>query len=121
MPTYTQNLGATLLEQGQANAHAVVNEALAVFDKAIAGRLALALTANRSLTGGESTNAILHITSTTGAVALTVQAVPKTWDVINDGSHTVTLQCAGQSSPPTLAAGTTGRFACDGTGVRRIG
>lgn len=123
MPTYTTNLGVAKLDPGQAAAHVRVNEAFDNFDKAIAGRLAIDLTglSTKTLTGAESTNLILHITATDGACDLIVQAVPKTWVVINDGSHTVTFKRASQSSPPTLAAGAVKHFVCDGTDVRLVG
>lgn len=118
---FTANLGITQLTQGQAAAHVTVNEALAVLDVAIAGRLALALTtATRGLSGGESTRAMLHVTSTTMACALEVQAVPKVWVLINGGTHAVTLRVSGQASPPVIAAGKSAILVCDGTIVRRI-
>lgn len=121
--TTTPNLGITKLEPGQAGAHAVVNTALDNLDKAIAGRLAINLTGltTKSLTGAESTNHILHVTATTAACDLVVQAVPKRWTVINDGSHTLTLKRSGQSGAPTLAAGAIRDFVCDGTNVRLVG
>jgi hypothetical protein len=119
---WTQNLGITKLAPGQANAHATVNEAFDNFDKAISGRLVLALTgASRTLSGGESTNYMLHVTSTTAACDLVVQAVPKSWIVINGGSHTVTVKRSGQSGAPTVAAGATKHMVCDGTDVRLVG
>lgn len=123
MPTYTANLGVTKLDAGQANAHVRVNEALDVLDKAIAGRLAIDLTGltTKTLTGAESTHEILHVTATTAACDLIVQAVPKRWTVINDGSHTVTFKRAAQGSPPTIAAGAIKHFVCDGTDVRLVG
>lgn len=123
MTTYTAYLGVTKLDAGQANAHVRVNEALDVLDKAIAGRLDIDLTGltTKTLTGGESTNHILHVTATDAACDLIVQAVPKSWTCINDGSHTVTIKRSGQSSPPTIAAGAITHFVCDGTDVRVVG
>lgn len=119
--TTTANLGLTKLNAGQSNAHVVVNQALDGLDGAIAGRLALALTGSTTtLTGAQSTAHILHITSTTAATDLVVQAVPKSWVVINDGSHTVTLKRAGQSGAPTIAAGEIKHLVCDGTDVRLV-
>lgn len=42
---------------------------------------------------------------------------------VNDGSHTVTLKRASQSSPtpPTVAAGASKHLYCDGTNVRAVG
>lgn len=119
---YTPNLGITKLEPGQSGAHVVVNEGFDNFDKAIAGRLAIDLTglSTKSLTGGESTNHILHVTATTAACDLVVQAVPKSWIVINGGSHTVTVKRSGQSSAPTVAAGAIKHLVCDGTDVRAV-
>lgn len=120
--TTTANLGVTLLEPGQANAHVTVNEALSAMDKAIAGRLELALTgAALALTGAQSTNAILHIVSTAVACTLTVQDKPKQWSVINDGDADVTITVDGQTpTPPTVEAGRAAIVACDGAAVRRI-
>lgn len=119
--TTTTNLGITKLEPGQAGAHAVVNTALDALDSAVAGRLALALTGtSTTLTGAQSTAHILHVTSTTAATDLVVQALPKSWVVINDGSHTVTLKRSGQVGAPTIAAGAIKHLVCDGTNVRII-
>lgn len=120
--TTTQNLGITKLEPSQAGAHAVVNLALDNVDKAIAGRLAINLTGltTKSLTGAESTNHILHVTATTAACDLVVQAVPKSWIVVNDGGHTVTVKRSGQSGAPTVAAGAAKHLFCDGTDVRIV-
>lgn len=120
---YTPNLGITKLDPGQANAHVTVNDGFDNFDKAIAGRLVVDLTglSTKSLTGGESTNHILHVTATSTACDLVVQAVPKSWIVINGGSHTVTVKRSGQSGAPTLAAGAIKHLVCDGTDVRLVG
>lgn len=119
----TQNLGITKLTQGQSNAHVTVNDALDNLDRALAGRLAIDLTGltTKALTGGESTRHILHVTDTDAACDLVIQAVPKTWVVINDGSHTVTVKRSGQSGAPTIAAGAIKHFVCDGTDIRVIG
>lgn len=121
--TTTANLGITKLNPGQASAHVVVNTALDNLDAAIAGRLALDLTGltTRSLSGAESTNHVLHVTTTTAACDLVVQAVPKSWIVVNDGSHTVTLKRSGQVGAPTVAAGHSAHLFCDGTNVRALG
>lgn len=122
MPTYTAYLGLTKLAQGQSNAHVTVNEALDNLDKAIAGRLPIDLTGltTKTLTGGESTNHILHVTATTAACDLVVQAAAKSWIVINDGSHTVTLKRSGQAGAPTVAAGAIKHLLSDGTNVRIV-
>nr|WP_315210069.1 hypothetical protein [uncultured Albidiferax sp.] len=119
---YTANIGITKLVPGQSSAHVVVNDALDVVDKALAGRLALDLSGltTKALTGGESTNSILHITTTTAACTLTVQAVPKVWQCINDGAHAVTVQCTGQTGAPVLAVGVVKTLVCDGTKVRVV-
>ena len=120
--TTTANIGITKLDPGQSNAHVRVNEALDDLDEALAGRLALALTgSSTTLTGAQSTNHILHITSTAGATDLVVQAVPKSWIVINDGADTVTVKRASQSGAPTVAAGAIQHLVCDGTDVRAVG
>lgn len=120
--TMTANLGITKLNAGQSNAHVVVNQALDGLDTAVAGRLALALTGtSTTLTGSQSTAHILHVTSTTAATDLVVQALPKSWVVINDGSHTVTVKRSGQSGAPTVAAGAVKHLVCDGTDVRLVG
>lgn len=120
--TTTPNLGITKLNPGQSAAHAVVNTALDNVDAAIAGRLAINLTglATKTLTGAESTNHILHVTATTAACDLVLQAVPKSWIVVNDGGHTVTVKRAGQSGAPTVAAGAAKHLFCDGTDVRMV-
>lgn len=120
--TTTANLGITKLNPGQASAHVTVNTALDNLDNAIAGRLVLDLTGltTRSLAGTESTSHILHVTTTTAACDLVVQALPKSWIVVNDGSHTVTVKRAGQSGAPTIAAGHSAHLYCDGTDVRAI-
>lgn len=122
MPTYTTYLGITKLAQGQSNAHVTVNEALDNIDKAVAGRLAIDLTGltTKTLTGGESTNHILHVTDTDAACDLVLQAVPKSWVIVNDGSHTVTVKRSGQTGAPTIAAGAIKHFICDGTNVRIV-
>jgi hypothetical protein len=119
----TENLGITKLAQGQSNAHVTVNDALDNLDRAVAGRLAIDLTGltTKTLMGGESTRHILHVTATDAACDLVIQAVPKTWVVINDGSHTVTVKRSGQSGAPTIAAGAIKHFVCDGTDIRVIG
>lgn len=123
--TTTPNLGITKLTPGQANAHVTVNEALDDLDIAIAGCLSINLTglSTKTLTGAESTNYILKITATSGACDLVVQALPRSWIVVNDGSHTVTVKRASQSSPtpPTVAAGASKHLYCDGTNVRAVG
>jgi len=123
--TTTAYLGITKLDPGQSAAHVRVNLALDNLDTAIAGRLALDLTGETSVTlsGAQSTNHILHVTATDGACDLVVQAVPKSWIVVNDGSHTVTVKRASQSSPtpPTVAAGSSKHLYCDGTDVRAVG
>lgn len=123
MATYTTYLGVTKLTQGQSNAHATVNEALDVLDKAIAGRLELDLTGETSvtLTGAQSTNHILHVTATDAACDLVVQAVAKGWIVVNDGSHTVTVKRAAQAGAPTVTAAQSKHLYCDGTDVRAVG
>lgn len=122
MTIYTSFLGIAKLALGQAGAHAVVNDALDAVDKAVAGRMSLNLTGltTKTLTGSESTAHILHVTATTAACDLVVQAVPKTWMVINDGSHTLTIKRASQSSAPTVAAGAIKHLVCDGTDVRLV-
>lgn len=120
--TTTTNLGITKLDPGQSNAHVRVNEAFDDLDEAIAGRLALSLSgASTTLTGAQSTNHILHVTATTVATDLVVQVLPKSWIVINDGSHTVTFKRSGQAGAPTIAAGAIKHFVCDGTNVRLVG
>ncbi|MCB1955227.1 MAG: hypothetical protein H6948_16185 [Zoogloeaceae bacterium] len=125
MPTYTANLGATKLVEGQAGAHVVVNEALDVVDKAIAGCLAIDMVTHgadtKVLTGGESTHAILHVTDAGSASWLVVQAVSKLWVVVNDSAYSLTVQTAGQLSPPTIAAGAVAQLVCDGADVRLVG
>lgn len=123
MTTYTSNLAITKLTAGQSNAHVTVNEALDDVDAAIAGRLAIDLTGltTKTLTGAESTAHILHVTATTAACDLVLQAVPKSWIVVNDGSHTVTVKRASQSGAPTVAAGASKHLYCDGTDVRAVG
>lgn len=120
--TTTANLGITKLNPGQANAHVSVNTALDVLDSAVAGRLALTLTgASTTLSGSQSTAHILHVTSTTVATDLVIQAVPKSWIVVNDGGHAVTVKRSGQSGAPTVAAGHSAHLYCDGTDIRSIG
>lgn len=115
-------IGLTYMEAAQSQPHLVVNEAIDGLAKAIAGRLALNLTGKSTLTltGGESTNAILHITATDQAVDLVVQTLPKLWVVINDGSHAVTIKRAGQSGAPVIGSGTSALAYCDGTDVRTV-
>ena len=122
MASYTAYIGITKLVPGQSSAHLTVNDALDVVDKALAGRLALNLSGltTRSLGGGASTNAILHVTTTTVACMVTIQAVAKVWQFINDGTHPVTVQCAGQASPPTIAAGAVKTLVCDGSKIRLV-
>lgn len=122
MPTYTANIGITKLVEGQESAHLTVNDALDVVDKALAGRVALNLSglATRNLSGGESTNAILQVTTTTVACTITIQAVAKVWQFINDGTNPVTVQCAGQAGPPVIAAGAVKTLVCDGTKIRVV-
>lgn len=122
MSTYTANLGVILMDPAQSQPHVPHNDALTAIDNAIAGRLALALTGtSTTLTGAQSTAHILHVTSTTAATDLVVQALPKSWILINDGAHTVTLKRSGQSGAPTIAAGAIKHLVCDGTNVRLVG
>jgi hypothetical protein len=123
MPTYTANIGITKLVEGQESAHVTVNEAFDVIDKTIAGALSLDLSglSAKTLTGAESSNAIIRVTATTMACTVTMQAVPKIWSLINDGTHAVTVQCSGQSSPPVAAAGSVKVLVCDGAVVRLVG
>ena len=120
--TTTTWLGITKLDPGQSAAHVRVNEALDALDKAIAGLLSIDLTGitSKTLTGAESTNQILLISATDGACDLEVQAVPKTWTVVNDGSHTVTVKVSAQIGAPTVAAGSSAILFCDGVAVRAI-
>lgn len=121
MPTYTDNIGMILMDPAQSQPHVTHNEALTAADTAIAGRLPLALTgASTTLTGAQSTAHILHVTSTTMATDLVVQAKPKSWVVINDGSHTVTVKRAGQTGAPTVAAAAIKHLICDGADVRAL-
>ena len=122
MTTTTTNLGITKIEPDQSGAYAVVNTALDNIDKAIAGRLALDLTGltSKTLSGAESTNHILHVTATTAACELVLQAVPKTWLVVNDGTHHVTIARSGQSGAPMVPAGAAKQLLCDGINVRTI-
>jgi len=124
MPTYTTYLGVTKLAAGQSNAHVTVNEALDVLDKSIAGRLGINLVglSTKTLTGAESTNHILHVTATDRACDLVVQATVKSWIVINDGSHTVTVKRSGQTSPspPSILAAGIKDLLCDGTNIRQV-
>ena len=122
MPSYTANLGVLLMDPAQAQPHLPHNDALVALDKAIAGRLAIDLTGltTKTLTGSESTNHILHVTATTAACDLVVQTNTKSWIVINDGSHTVTVKRSGQSGAPTVAAGAIKHLLSDGTNVRIV-
>lgn len=117
----TQNLGITKLSPGQSNAHLTVNDVADVLDKAVAGLQPLALTGSRTLTGGESTAAILRITSATGPTTLTIQALPKTWVLVNESTHAITVQCAGQPTPPVVAAGAVRLLVCTGAAIRLVG
>lgn len=118
----TQNLGITKLNPGQSGAHALTNEAFDSLDKAIAGVLSLDLTGltSLSLTGAQSTNQIIMVTDTTAACVLIMQDKPKTWTIVNDGSHTVTIRANSQVGGPTLAAGVMGIFVCLGNEVRKV-
>ncbi len=120
---YTQNLGVERLIPGTQQAHEVVNDALDVFDRAIAGIETIDFSTGNSktLTGGESTAAMLQATGATAACDATVQAVPKVWIIINDTSYTLTVKTAGQATPPTVAAGAVNLLFCDGTIVRLVG
>ena len=121
--SYTSNIGVERLIPGTQQAHEVVNDALDVFDRAIAGIETIDFSTGNSkiLTGGESTAAMLQATGATAACDATVQAVPKVWIIINDTSYTLTVKTDGQTTPPTVAAGAAKLLFCDGTIVRLVG
>jgi len=123
MSSYTANLGLLLMDPAQAQPHLPHNEALVSIDKAIAGALDLDLTGltTLTLTGAESTAHILHVTTTTAACDLVVQTNPKSWIVINDGAHTVTVKRAAQTGAPTVAAGAIKHLVSDGVDIRLVG
>ena len=121
---YTTNLGIAKLIPGTQQAHVIVNEAMDVIDRAVAGLTVVDLTASPtvSLSGGQSTAQILKVVNATADATIKVQNLPKVWVLINDTSHSVTLQIDGQAVPPTpTPAGDVQMMCCDGvTGVRRV-
>lgn len=117
---WTPNLGAQQISVGTPQPHVQFNEGALVLAQAVRSDLALDLsgTPNIELTQTQSTNAIIAVTATTAPSTITVRAALKTWTLINDGTHDVTVQTAGQSSPPSVAAGARAFLVCDGTSVR---
>lgn len=115
----TPNLGATHMEAGQAQPHIVINEALDVLDKAIAGRAAIDVSAGGSitLTAAQSTLHMLNPYGTVGAAfTLVVQAASKTWVLINDASQDCTLKTAAGTGV-VVQAGRHAHVYCDGANV----
>ena len=117
---YTDNIGVELLSPGTQQAHSVVNDALDVFDRAIAGITSIDLSASSSvaLQPWQSTQAILKATGATQASTVTVQNKPKSWIFINTTGFGIAVGIADQVAAPVVPAGATKLLLCDGvTGV----
>lgn len=116
----TPYLGMTKLIIGTPQPHILLNEALEVLAQAETAVETIDFSAATeiTLTPAQSTSGILKLVGTTAVSAAVVQASPKWWIVFNGSSHAVTLGTAGQSSPPSIAAGAVKLLACDGVAVR---
>lgn len=107
MSTTTANLGATELEQNQAQPHVTLNAALERFDAAIAGRLSKAITGNVTLTADEAqTAAIWLFTGSLGAGATITVPSPNrgVWIVKNSTGQTLTVKRSGQTGVTVATA-----------------
>lgn len=95
--TTTAALGLTQLEAGQANAHVTVNEALAGLDAAVAGRLAVDVSAGGTiaLTAAQALYAQINLYgSPAAAFTVTIPARPGHWVVVNDTDKACTFKTA---------------------------
>lgn len=121
---FTPNLGLTYLAVGQQQAHVIFNEALQNLDKIIAGMFNIVIPSGDtiSLTGGESSNAILRLAAASAARWVIVQNTPKLWVFINDTAFNVTVQVAGQATTTPVPPNSIKLLVCDGLfGVRMVG
>lgn len=116
----TAFLTATKIEESQSQKATSANAAFDIFDKAIAGLLAKAITsADVTLTTDEARNAIISLSGTlTGNRNLIVPAVAKIYVIRNNtsGSYTVTVKTA-SGTGIVVTQGKQAILYCDGTNV----
>ena len=120
MAQYTEFLGITKLEPGQQQAHVVANEAFDNYDLAVAGMAEIDLAGKSaySMSGRESTHAVLRFINSDRDCLVTIQARPNTWTMINDSVRAVRLRTDSSGSAPlTLEAGIVANVICDGLTV----
>ncbi len=129
MTVYSPNLDIPHLDANTDEPEVVVNTAIDAFDAKITDAVVVPFGGNTvTLTQDEqSAGSIFHLTTgspgPTGAITLNFAAFGMgNFSVINGTARTATLQISGQSlTPPTLSAGQTAGFSCDGTNVRATG
>ncbi|MCX8003674.1 MAG: hypothetical protein N2688_01770 [Burkholderiaceae bacterium] len=115
----TSRLGITLLEQGQAQAHVTVNEALQQIDDVCAGRTAVNVTAGGTITLTAAQTVVRQINlygSPSAGYIVQFPARTGDWIVVNDTGANCTFRPvggAGQVVPAYCAA----HLICDGTNV----
>lgn len=122
MSASTTQLALVYLIQNQAQPHVTLNTAMDRLDGAIAGRLAVTLTTNRTVTTDEGqTHSILDFSGSLGAGAtITLPTLTRCWVIRNTSGQTLTIKTAGQAGPPTLATGKVAIFATDGTNAFQV-
>ena len=121
MAQYTDFLGITKLEPGQQQAHVVANEAFDNYDLALAGLAVVDLAgkSDYSMSGRESTHAVLRLVNSDRDCLVTIQARPKTWTIINDSARAVRIRTDFPNSAPlAVGAGLVLKVICDGTAMR---
>lgn len=119
----TTNLLVTEIATSQAQKETTANNAFQAFDKAIAGKLAQAITtADVTLSDADGRNAIIELSGTlTGNRNLIVPTRTKIYAVYNGtaGAYTVTVKTSGGSGV-VVSQGTREFVYCDGTNVVRL-
>lgn len=121
MAQYTEFLGITKLEPGQQQAHVVANEAFDNYDLALAGLIEVDLAGRSeySMSGRDSTHAVLRFVNADRDCLVTIQARPKTWTVINDCARPVEVRTDYPNSAPlSIGSGLVAKVICDGTAMR---
>ena len=104
----------------QAAQYLTLSSGFQSFDAAIAGQATITSLAAGAytLTSAEFLNAVLIIPALTAPETLTVAARPKSWLIDNTAAgYAVTVQAAGQGSPPVIPAGAIALARCNGTAV----
>lgn len=119
----TTNLLVTEIAASQSQKEVTANNAFQAFDKAIAGKLAQAITsADVTLSDADARNAIIELSGTlTGNRNLIVPTRTKIYAVYNgtSGAYTVTVKTSGGTGV-VVSQGTREFVYCDGTNVVRL-